>query len=417
MSLDIPATDKDVDDVNSHAASTRDMSAPALADRLARDEKLDDSFDALVELTSGQLGGSRATLASEVVNEVPVYEASMLDGMPRGSAREHALREEWCAVLKSGAGVFAVRGAVRDIGMLDAVTAVFEEMIDEEADAVAKDHFAAGGANGRVWNSHEKLAVRAPELFVQYYANRALALASDAWLGPCYQVTAQVNIVRPGGKAQTAHRDYHLGFMNAEDLARYPRHVHLMSANLTLQGALAHSDMPLASGPTRLLPYSQMWPPGYAASTRDDVRELFAECFVQVPLHKGDALFFNPALLHAAGDNRTSDLHRVANLFQISSAFGRAMEIVDRTRLCRAIYPVLLSMLDEQQLDAGLLEDVIASAAEGYPFPANMDIDLGGTALRPPSQQEMLRDALARRLAPDAFEPILQADQDRARSH
>lgn len=34
------------------------------------------------------------------------------------------------------------------------------------------------------------------------------ALVSEAWLGPGYQITAQTNIVKPGGKAQQPHRDY-----------------------------------------------------------------------------------------------------------------------------------------------------------------------------------------------------------------
>ena len=41
-----------------------------------------------------------------------------------------------------------------------------------------------------------------------------LALVSTAWLGPAYQVTSQVNVVRPGGVAQDPHRDYHLGFLS-----------------------------------------------------------------------------------------------------------------------------------------------------------------------------------------------------------
>jgi ectoine hydroxylase-related dioxygenase (phytanoyl-CoA dioxygenase family) len=30
----------------------------------------------------------------------------------------------------------------------------------------------------------------------------------EAWLGPGYRVTAQTNIVKPGGRAQQPHRDY-----------------------------------------------------------------------------------------------------------------------------------------------------------------------------------------------------------------
>ena len=50
-------------------------------------------------------------------------------------------------------------------------------------------------------------------------------------------MTAQVNLVRPGGQAQTAHRDYHLGFQSVDKSVQFP----VMSINypsLTLQGEL-----------------------------------------------------------------------------------------------------------------------------------------------------------------------------------
>ena len=39
---------------------------------------------------------------------------------------------------------------------------------------------------------------------------------------------------------------------------------------------------------------------------------------VQLALGIGDAVFFNPALFHAAGTNRTTDVDRMANLLQVS---------------------------------------------------------------------------------------------------
>ena len=42
-----------------------------------------------------------------------------------------------------------------------------------------------------------------------------------------------------------------------------------------------------------------------------------------------------------AAENVDNNLRRIANLLQISSAFGRAMESVDRARICAAIYPAL----------------------------------------------------------------------------
>ena len=49
---------------------------------------------------------------------------------------------------------------------------------EEAAGGAAGDHFATPGANDRVWNALEKLAVRDPEAFVDYYANDVIALVS-----------------------------------------------------------------------------------------------------------------------------------------------------------------------------------------------------------------------------------------------
>ena len=62
-------------------------------------------------------------------------------------------------------------------------------------------------------------------------------------------------------------------------------------------------------------------------STGPSSSTYFAEHHVQLPLRKGDAVFFNPALYHGAGANISTDIRRMANLLQISSPFGRAMEV------------------------------------------------------------------------------------------
>lgn len=217
---------------------------------------------------------------------------------------------------------------------------------------------------------------------------------AEAWLGPAYQMTSQVNVVRPGGAAQEAHRDYHLGFQTEEEVRRYPAHVHAMSPFLTLQGAVAHSDMPVESGPTKLLPFSQRYAPGYLAWRRADFRAYFDAHCVQLPLEKGDALFFSPALFHAAGANHTRDVQRMANLLQVSSAYGRAMESVDRARMCQAVYPVLSESKSTGRMSDEEIEAVVAACAEGYAFPTNLDRDPPSGGLAPPSQQALLREAL-----------------------
>jgi ectoine hydroxylase-related dioxygenase (phytanoyl-CoA dioxygenase family) len=228
---------------------------------------------------------------------------------------------------------------------------------------------------------------------VDYYGNDILALISTAWLGPAYQMTSQVNVVRPGGQAQDPHRDYHLGFLSNETAARYPAHVLLLSPVLTLQGAVAHSDMPIESGPTMYLPYSHRYEPGYLAWRLPEFREFFADRYVQLPLTKGDAVFFNPALFHGAGTNVSTDVQRMANLLQVSSAFGRAMETVDRAKVSRAIFPVLTARR-AAGVDAAVLTDALACAAEGYPFPSNLDLDANVDGLTPLSQAQLVQQAL-----------------------
>ncbi|MEM8924569.1 MAG: phytanoyl-CoA dioxygenase family protein, partial [Actinomycetota bacterium] len=291
--------------------------------------------------------------------------------------------------------------------VLSRATDAFEAIIEVErrSDSGAGDHFAAPGANDRVWNALEKLAVADPGVFVDYYATEAIELAAIAWLGPHYQVTSQINVVNPGGGAQSPHRDYHLGFMSDDQAARFPARAHLMSAGLTLQGAVAHVDMPVASGPTMFLPHSQKYPLGYLAYRRPEVVELFQRRHRQFPLAAGDAVFFNPAVIHAAGCNRTADVRRMANLLQISSPFGRAMESVDRDQVVRAVYPELRRR--RSALAASALDRAVAAAAEGYPFPTNLDLDppLGGLA--PPSQADVVRRALAEDWSPSTLDEAL----------
>jgi ectoine hydroxylase-related dioxygenase (phytanoyl-CoA dioxygenase family) len=178
--------------------------------------------------------------------------------------------------------------------------------------------------------------------------------------------------------------------MSPERSSSYPAQVHRLSPYLTLQGAVAHCDMPVETGPTMYLPHSQTYEPGYLAFHRPEFARYFAEHHVQLPLRKGDAVFFNPAVFHGAGTNRSADVRRTANLLQVSSAFGRAMETVDRSASCRALFPVLL----ELRHDEAALRNVVAATAEGYAFPTNLDLDppVDGTA--PSTQADLLLQAV-----------------------
>ena len=254
-----------------------------------------------------------------------------------------------------------------------------------------------------MWNALEKLCLRDPAVFAAYYGNPVIALVSEAWLGPAYQITSQLNVVNPGGAAQVAHRDYHLGFQSAEAIERFPVHVHRLSPMLTLQGAVAHCDMPIETGPTLYLPFSQSYLPGYMATARPEFRDYFDKHHVQLPLAKGDAVFFNPALFHAAGTNRSKDVRRIANLLQVSSAFGRAMESVDRLKMSLRLYPALKGLLADNAITAAEADNAIAASAEGYSFPTNLDRDPPKGGMAPKTQQDLMRQALRENWEPEVF--------------
>ena len=334
-------------------------------------------------------------LASGVEQGVLVYDRAACDAANTDPGVRRALQGEITRALAGGPGIVVFAQAFADPAVVDRATEAFNAMIGEQhrTGLQVGDHFAKPGANDRVWNALEKLATTDPEAFVAYYANDVIALAAEAWLGPGYQVTSQVNVVNPGGSGQTVHRDYHLGFQSPEVSTRFPAHAHALSPALTLQGAVAHCDMAVVSGPTLYLPHSQKYPHGYLAYWLPEFQEHFAAHHVQLPLAKGDAVFFNPALFHAAGSNQSPDVKRMANLLQISSAFGRSMESVDRTRVVGAIYPALLQARTHGLSERGVA-NVVAASAEGYAFPTNLDRDQPVDGMAPPTQADLLVAAL-----------------------
>ena len=237
-------------------------------------------------LTSRTTRTSDAPLAADIQHNIPVYDGNFVNEAAETPAARRRLLTEWTAVLAQGPGILVIKQGMADHAVIDQATSIFEHLIDTEKSAKGGggDHFAKAGANDRVWNALEKHCLHDPHNFAHYYAAHAINMAAEAWLGPAYQMTAQVNCVNPGGAAQNPHRDYHLGFMTVAQAAAFPTHTHTLSPFLTLQGAVAHCDMPVESGPTQLLPFSQTFCEGYLAFSRPEFQDYFVQNYVQIPL-------------------------------------------------------------------------------------------------------------------------------------
>jgi ectoine hydroxylase-related dioxygenase (phytanoyl-CoA dioxygenase family) len=371
------------------------------------DGRLDD-FRAVVEQTTDL---AEFPTADVVKSNVLIYGQKLAERTATGTGRRE-VQAELARALLEGPGIVVFAGAF-DPAVVDRASEVFWTLIEEQraSGATAGDHFAAPGSNDRIWGALDKFARRAPEVFADYYGNDVLALISEAWLGAAYQVTSQLNVVNPGGKAQVAHRDYHLGFMDREQAMAYPAHAHRLTAALTLQGAVAHCDMPVETGPTMYLPHSQKYGPGYVAFHSPEFTEYFNQHYVQLPLAKGDAAFFSPALFHAAGTNRTPDVKRMANLLQMSSAFGRAMEAADTTATSAALFaPLKQRWADGYEQE---VRNLITVAAEGYAFPTNLDRDPPVDGMIPPTQADLLTRAVREGWEQGRLTAALEAQQRR----
>ena len=103
----------------------------------------------------------------------------------------------------------------------------------------------------------------------------------------------------------------------------------------------------------------------------------------------------------------------MANLLQITHAFGRPMETIDRVRMSEALYPALR----EAGLDARSVRNVVAAAAEGYAFPTNLDRDPPVGGLAPDSDQVFMLRALEQGMTPGDFSAAMRERRTKRESH
>jgi ectoine hydroxylase-related dioxygenase (phytanoyl-CoA dioxygenase family) len=369
-------------------------------------------FEALVE----QATDIRDYPCADRVDQGAVVYGDKHDFLALSESDRYSIRTEFARALGQGPGVIVVKRAF-DLDVIDGASAVFFDLIDRQKGARVEtgDHFAAPGTNDRLWAALEKLALADAELFCEYFGHELIALASTAWLGPSYRVVSEINSVNPEARAQMGHRDYHMGMMDLEHVRSFPAHVHRFSAALTLQIGVAHVDMPIEAGPTMYLPHSHKYDPGYLALNLPEFQRYFEDNRRQLPLEKGDAIIFNPSVVHAAGANETSDVRRMVNLLQISSAFGRSSAAVDTARVLIAIYPVLRARFRAEH-DRGFVQNLLDVATDGYPFPTNLDRDRPGDSLIPESQTQLAMRALTEDWDPHSLATALADQKERRRS-
>jgi ectoine hydroxylase-related dioxygenase (phytanoyl-CoA dioxygenase family) len=124
--------------------------------------------------------------ADRLEREVLIYRSEVLRDAAGSPAGRRGVQAELVRALMDGPGLVVFTDAFPDTSAVDRATAAFHALIDAQraSGTTGGDHFAKPGANDRVWNALEKLALSDPDVFVDYYANDIIALVCDAWLGP-----------------------------------------------------------------------------------------------------------------------------------------------------------------------------------------------------------------------------------------
>jgi ectoine hydroxylase-related dioxygenase (phytanoyl-CoA dioxygenase family) len=89
------------------------------------------------------------------------------------------------------------------------------------------------------------------------------------------------------------------------------------------------------------------------------------------------------------------------------------MESVDRTRMCMALYPVLLALREAGTLTADEYANAVVACAEGYSFPTNLDRDPPLYGLAPETQAQLMLKALAENWPAGAFNAALEKHASR----
>ena len=369
----------------------------------------DCSLDALkANINAARVRQTKPPSATDLAEGIPVYNCATLMERIADDPFRAGLMQEWSVSLSSGAGAIILQDCVDEL-VVDSATYAFEKLMEEE-------RVRAFGRSGRgLQNALQKLCLEDADAFIDYYANVMIALVSEAWLGPNYQLSSRVQRSEPGSDETPCRRAYHLGLQPAEEAAFYPAALHRTAQFLTLEGVIAH-EKSKTGGELRILPYSQTYDQGYLAVGEPEFRTYFSDHAVEISCEPGDAVFFNPAVFHGFAGNDTLDKYPLSNRLQISAAFSRPLETIDRTLICQQIYPLLLNRWQRRAISEQELVSVVSACAEGYPFPTNLDLDKCEPGLPPRSQADVMLEALERGLKQDALVKELDAQIERKRA-
>ena len=196
--------------------------------------------------------------AAGVDRDVLIYDGEQLRReVIDDPARGRALQAEWVAAMLDGPGMVVFKRAFED----------HHRRRPGDRRVRRDDRRRSGpravppattsrkpGANDRVWNALEKLALRAPGgVRRRTTPTTSSRWSAKAWLGPATRSPRRSTSSTRVARRRIPHRDYHLGFLTDEVAEQYPAHVHRAVAGADPAGRggpLRHADRERADDAT-----------------------------------------------------------------------------------------------------------------------------------------------------------------------
>ena len=349
----------------------------------------DCSLDDFVAVVDRQTQLSDYPYADAVERNVLIYGERLRATIGTPSGRR-AVQTELMRALDDGPGIVVFKQAFGDLSVVDRATEAFLAQIAAEkaAGVAGGDHFAKPGANDRVWGALDKLAVTRPRGLRRVLRQRR-------------HRTGQRGVARPGLPGHLTGQRGQPRWSGADRAPRLPPRLHGRRRSRPLPGAgapaLARAD---PAGRGRALRHARRdrpdplpaatrtsTSPATSRSTCPSSPSTSSRTTPSCRWRRATPRSSTPPCSTARARTVSTTVRRMANLLQVSSPFGRAMESVDRVAMCRALFPVLLEGKAAGASDR-YLENIIAASAEGYAFPTNLDRDqpIGGIAPADPGR-------------------------------
>ena len=137
----------------------------------------DCNLDEFSKSLDRELQQNEVPLSHDIQKNVPIYDVSKIDFL----SDTKLLRTEWANILHKTSGVLVLKNAYPDTSIIDTASAIYEKIIADEKAATGDkaDHFAASGANDRIWNSAQKLCQYDPQTFSKYFSNTNNMLVAE----------------------------------------------------------------------------------------------------------------------------------------------------------------------------------------------------------------------------------------------